>query len=225
MVGCGYRPRNGTIFFTRNGKRIDDAYTGYGRTNLFPTVGATGPCVLHINFGQSGFVFVEANVKKWGLAPASGSLAPPPAYGSELGSILLEAAGSGAAAAAAAGSGSRMLPQLFASSSSSGSLVGSGRPIMQHSSPSRTRVSTVHGNRGVDGSSPVPITVTNMSAPPPNYSSLDRYGHLRTDQPTLGAQAQGLLDDEDTASIASDDSRESGTLLLNDALLDHGIED
>ncbi|KAK3837838.1 MAG: concanavalin A-like lectin/glucanase domain-containing protein, partial [Linnemannia elongata] len=95
VVGCGYRPRNGTIFFTRNGKRIDDAYTGYGRTNLFPTVGATGPCVLHINFGQSGFVFVEANVKKWGLAPASGSLAPPPAYGSELGSILLEAAGSG----------------------------------------------------------------------------------------------------------------------------------
>ncbi|KAG0283586.1 Rsp5p-dependent ubiquitination, sorting of cargo proteins at the multivesicular body [Linnemannia gamsii] len=228
VVGCGYRPRNGTIFFTRNGKRIDDAYTGYGRTNLFPTVGATGPCVLHINFGQSGFVFVEANVKKWGLAPASGSLAPPPAYGSELGSILLEAAGSGAAAAAeaAAGSSSRMLPQRFASSSSSGSLVGSGRPIMQHSSPSRTRVSTVHGNGGLDEPSPVPITVANMSAPPPNYSSLDRYGHPRTDQPTLGAQAQGLLDDDDdTASIASDDSRESATLLLNDALLDHDIED
>ncbi|KAG0290337.1 Rsp5p-dependent ubiquitination, sorting of cargo proteins at the multivesicular body, partial [Linnemannia gamsii] len=153
VVGCGYRPRNGTIFFTRNGKRIDDAYTGYGRTNLFPTVGATGPCVLHINFGQSGFVFVEANVKKWGLAPASGSLAPPPAYGSELGSILLEAAGSGAASASA-GTGSRMLPQRFVSSSSSGSLVGAGRPIMQHSSPSRTRVSTVNGNGGVDGTLP-----------------------------------------------------------------------
>ncbi|KAG0340780.1 Rsp5p-dependent ubiquitination, sorting of cargo proteins at the multivesicular body, partial [Podila humilis] len=90
VVGCGYRPRSGTIFFTRNGKRIEEAYTGF-KTNLFPTVGATGPCVLHVNFGQSGFVFVEANVKKWGLAPASGSLAPPPAYGSELGSILLEA--------------------------------------------------------------------------------------------------------------------------------------
>jgi hypothetical protein len=35
-------------------------------------------------------VFIEANVKKWGLAPASGSLAPPPPYGSEQGSILLE---------------------------------------------------------------------------------------------------------------------------------------
>lgn len=37
-----------------------------------------------------GFVFIEANVKKWGLAPMTGSLAPPPPYGSEQGSILLD---------------------------------------------------------------------------------------------------------------------------------------
>lgn len=43
-----------------------------------------------MNFGQMGFVFIEANVKKWGLAPMNGSLAPPPPYGSEQGSILLE---------------------------------------------------------------------------------------------------------------------------------------
>jgi hypothetical protein len=35
-------------------------------------------------------VFVEANVKKWGLAPVNGTLAPPPAYGYEAGSLLLE---------------------------------------------------------------------------------------------------------------------------------------
>lgn len=35
-------------------------------------------------------MFIEANVKKWGLAPMTGSLAPPPPYGSEQGSILLE---------------------------------------------------------------------------------------------------------------------------------------
>ncbi|KAF9084922.1 Rsp5p-dependent ubiquitination, sorting of cargo proteins at the multivesicular body [Mortierella sp. AD031] len=235
VVGCGYRPRNGTIFFTRNGKRIDDAYTGYGRTNLFPTVGATGPCVLHINFGQSGFVFVEANVKKWGLAPASGSLAPPPAYGSELGSILLEAAGSGS-----------RVPR-FTGSSSSGSLAGGqavgggpgGRPIMQHFGSSRTRVSTANGGGGGEASLPVPITEANMSAPPPNYSSLDRYGHPRTDQggvPQLPQQqqqqqlqAQGLhglqgrrAGDVDTASIASTDSDESTTFLLGDAVLDLG---
>lgn len=93
VLGVGYRPRNGTVFFTRNGRKMDDAYIGLTRWNLFPTVGADGPCSLHVNLGQSGFVFIEANVKKWGLAPSIGTLAPPPAYGSERGSILLEAGG------------------------------------------------------------------------------------------------------------------------------------
>ena len=87
----GYRPRTGTIFFTRNGKKLDDVANGLKSQNLFPAVGANGPCTVHVNFGQSGFVFIEANVKKWGLAPMTGSLAPPPPYGSEQGSILLEA--------------------------------------------------------------------------------------------------------------------------------------
>ena len=91
VVGVGYRPRTGTIFFTRNGKKLDDVAHGLKTQNFFPTVGANGPCTVHVNFGQSGFVFIEANVKKWGLAPMTGSLAPPPPYGSEQGSILLEA--------------------------------------------------------------------------------------------------------------------------------------
>nr|ODN89521.1 endosome protein [Cryptococcus depauperatus CBS 7841] len=91
VLGVGYRPRTGTVFFTRNGRKLDDAFTGLQRLNLFPTIGANGPCTLHVNFGQAGFVFIEANVKKWGLAPMTGTLAPPPAYGSERGSILLEA--------------------------------------------------------------------------------------------------------------------------------------
>ncbi len=90
VVGVGYRPRSGTVFFTRNGKKLDDVAHGLRAQNLFPTVGATGPCHVHVNFGQLGFVFIEANVKKWGLAPMTGSLAPPPPYGSEHGSILLE---------------------------------------------------------------------------------------------------------------------------------------
>ncbi|KAF8473441.1 endosomal spry domain protein [Kalaharituber pfeilii] len=89
VIGVGYRPRTGTIFFTRNGKKLEDVAHGIKTLNLFPTVGANGPCTVHVNFGQSGFVFIEANVKKWGLAPASGSLAPPPPYGNEQGSILL----------------------------------------------------------------------------------------------------------------------------------------
>ena len=91
VIGVGYRPRTGTVFFTRNGKKLEDVTHGLKTQNFFPTVGANGPCTVHVNFGQSGFVFIEANVKKWGLAPMTGSLAPPPPYGSEQGSILLEA--------------------------------------------------------------------------------------------------------------------------------------
>lgn len=90
VIGVGYRPRTGTVFFTRNGKKLEDVAHGLKTQNFFPTVGANGPCQVHVNFGQLGFVFIEANVKKWGLAPMTGSLAPPPPYGSEQGSILLE---------------------------------------------------------------------------------------------------------------------------------------
>jgi hypothetical protein len=90
VIGVGYRPRTGTIFFTRNGKKLDDVVHGLKAQNFFPSIGANGPCQIHVNFGQLGFVYIEANVKKWGLAPMTGSLAPPPPYGSEQGSILLE---------------------------------------------------------------------------------------------------------------------------------------
>lgn len=90
VVGVGYRPRTGAIFFTRNGKRLDEVIHGLKTQNFFPAIGANGPAIVHVNLGQSGFVFIEANVKKWGLAPVTGSLAPPPPYGSEQGSILLE---------------------------------------------------------------------------------------------------------------------------------------
>ena len=93
VLGVGYRPRTGTVFFTRNGRKLEDAFTGLSRYNLFPTIGADGPCSVHVNLGQAGFVFIEANVKKWGLAPSVGTLAPPPAYGSERGSILLDVGG------------------------------------------------------------------------------------------------------------------------------------
>lgn len=90
VIGIGYRPRTGSVFFTRNGKKLEEVAHNLKTQNFFPTVGANGPCTVHVNFGQMGFVFIEANVKKWGLAPMTGSLAPPPPYGSEQGSILLE---------------------------------------------------------------------------------------------------------------------------------------
>lgn len=89
VVGVGYRSRTGTIFFTHNGRRVDDTIQGF-RHNMFPTIGANGPCKVSVNFGQAGFVYIEANVKKWGLAPAQGTLSPPPPYGAERDSVLLE---------------------------------------------------------------------------------------------------------------------------------------
>jgi len=92
------------------------------------------------------------------------------------------------------------------------------------------------GGNGV-ASTPVPIIPTDMSAPPPNYASLDRYGHPRTDLTEQVApqqqrqqqrqEVQGLQeyrDDADAASIASDDSDESATLLLGDALPDRDVD-
>lgn len=97
VLGIGYRPRTGCVFFTRNGRKLEDAYVGLNRANVFPTIGADGPAAVHVNLGQAGFVFIEANVKKWGLAPMAGTLAPPPAYGHQMGSILLAAAEGGPA--------------------------------------------------------------------------------------------------------------------------------
>ncbi|KAK9720405.1 Protein ssh4 [Basidiobolus ranarum] len=89
VIGCGVRTQSGTVFFTRNGVKLGSAVTG-AYLDLFPTIAADGPCILHVNFGQMGFVFIEANVKKWGLAPSVGSISPPPAYGTERNSVLLE---------------------------------------------------------------------------------------------------------------------------------------
>ena len=112
MLGVGYRPRTGAVFFTRNGKKLEDAYVGLTKHNLFPTVAADGAAVVHVNLGQAGFVFIEANVKKWGLAPTIGTLAPPPAYGSERGSILLESATTPRASAAAGAAADEAGPAL-----------------------------------------------------------------------------------------------------------------
>ena len=57
MIGVGYRPRTGAVFFTRNGKKFEDAYVGLNRHNVFPTVGANGAATVHVNLGQAGFVF------------------------------------------------------------------------------------------------------------------------------------------------------------------------
>lgn len=178
VVGVGYRPRTGTIFFTRNGKKLDDVAHGLKSHNLFPSVGANGPCTVHVNLGQMGFVYIEANVKKWGLAPMTGSLAPPPPYGSEQGSILLEAGRDGSLNGPAGG-------YLSAghSRSRSGISRGAGPPTSPGPVRSPTDISLAplehipsHEDVGEGTSRSAPgrqhgLGLSGDSHPPPDYSS------------------------------------------------------
>ena len=179
VIGVGYRPRTGTVFFTRNGKKLDDVAHGLKTQNFFPTVGANGPCTIHVNFGQSGFVFIEANVKKWGLAPMTGSLAPPPPYGSEQGSILLEAGRDGTRP----GQGSSM--PIGHSRSRNGTVRAPMSPGPQRSPteislgelahiPSSEDIGegTSRSTEHMPSDSPVTIhDPQDFSAPPPEYTS------------------------------------------------------
>lgn len=97
VIGVGYRVRSGTIFFTRNGKKVSEKAVGghikgMRMNNLFPTVGANNPCTVHVNLGFGGFVFIEANIKKWGYAAREGTRPPLPEYSLSGHDLLLESA-------------------------------------------------------------------------------------------------------------------------------------
>ncbi|KAI2791121.1 Protein ssh4 [Penicillium oxalicum] len=183
VIGVGYRPRSGTIFFTRNGKKLEDVVHNYRSQNLFPTIGANGPCTVHVNFGQMGFVFIEANVKKWGLAPMTGSLAPPPPYGSEQGSILLESGRESAASI------SQRVYQSYHGRSSSTVIPQAVSPGPVRSPTEISLAQLAHipsrddagegssrvGNEGEElqqtGADEASGTLDDHEAPPPEYSS------------------------------------------------------
>ncbi|ODV74070.1 Ssh4p, partial [Cyberlindnera jadinii NRRL Y-1542] len=84
VIGCGFKPRSGTVFFTRNGKKVVEAAHNV-KFDMYPIVGSQGPSKLDVNLGQLGYVFIEANVKKWGFGSLYGTIGIPPAYGNELG--------------------------------------------------------------------------------------------------------------------------------------------
>ncbi|KAJ9195074.1 hypothetical protein DTO164E3_7058 [Paecilomyces variotii] len=222
VIGIGYRPRSGTIFFTRNGKKLDDVVHGLKSQNFFPTVGANGPCMVHVNFGQMGFVFIEANVKKWGLAPMTGSLAPPPPYGSEQGSILLESGRESTAPNAQRG----YLDAGYARPSAAVRVAPpSPGPLRSPTDISLAQLSHVPSHDdGGEGSSrtmdgdedPPPLLSGEQAVPPPEYSSppgspppthdSDERRFHPPDQPPIYDAAVGNLDR--SPSDVRDDSSE-----------------
>lgn len=67
VVGFGYIISTGTLFVTHNGKKIMDIMKGCF-VDLYPAIG----CFLtnakfQVNLGQLGFVWIEANVRKYGF--------------------------------------------------------------------------------------------------------------------------------------------------------------
>ncbi|UZO08647.1 uncharacterized protein OCT59_028900 [Rhizophagus irregularis] len=60
VIGCGYCPSIGQVFFTMNGKNLGIAYTGLFHP-WYPTIGSNGVCSLKVNFGQEEFKYKEAN--------------------------------------------------------------------------------------------------------------------------------------------------------------------
>lgn len=95
IIGIGYRSNSGTVFFTRNGKKLNEKPIGGHIKNwrfkyLYPIVGSNIPCKIHVNFGTVGFIFIEANVKKWGYGKTHGKKLPPPSYDDYNKDTLLE---------------------------------------------------------------------------------------------------------------------------------------
>ncbi|GMF05436.1 unnamed protein product [Ambrosiozyma monospora] len=80
VIGIGYKTITGSVFITHNGKNILEIVKNF-RAQLYPCIGSVGgPCKVTCNFGQLGFVFIEANVKKLGFCENhnEGSIGAPP---------------------------------------------------------------------------------------------------------------------------------------------------
>ncbi|CAG8590249.1 2493_t:CDS:2, partial [Paraglomus occultum] len=50
-VGCGYDCNTGCVYFTKNGRRLNIDSKVPSQDTRFPTIRATGPCSVKVNFG------------------------------------------------------------------------------------------------------------------------------------------------------------------------------
>lgn len=89
VIGLGFRSISGTIFLTHNGKLIYEIIKRF-KFQLYPCIGIkqltndfeNNKCKINVNFGQMGFVYIEANVKKLGFCENKneGLIGAPPIY-------------------------------------------------------------------------------------------------------------------------------------------------
>ncbi|CAG8609365.1 18040_t:CDS:2 [Acaulospora morrowiae] len=67
VIGCGYYPKTGIVFFTKNGQRMGNAFSGL-RHIWFPTVGADNDSKIEFNFGGSEKEFRYREARKTSVA-------------------------------------------------------------------------------------------------------------------------------------------------------------
>eukprot|EP00833_Pecoramyces_ruminatium_P014728 jgi/Orpsp1_1/1188760/evm.model.d7180000067012.1 len=66
VVGIGYYPSNGNIFFTLNGKYIQTLSGDVlHKQRFFPHLGSDGECTLEVNFGMTHFIYVPNESNKY----------------------------------------------------------------------------------------------------------------------------------------------------------------
>lgn len=68
-VGCGYEFQTGIIFFTYNGIRLPNAFTGVylprAQQDVYAAVGVSGAVRINVNFGGDYFRWLEGNEWSW----------------------------------------------------------------------------------------------------------------------------------------------------------------
>ena len=59
VIGCGYKPKTGEVFFMKNGNFLGIAFAGL-RHIWYPSIGSDGNVKMKINFGDDEFVYKSA---------------------------------------------------------------------------------------------------------------------------------------------------------------------
>lgn len=87
-IGCGYEFHSGAIFFTYNGQRLVDAFSGIYMPrhlhDVFAAIGVQGKTSFEVNFGGELFKWPEGNEWHWRVEGLTGRLSDTDGIDEEL---------------------------------------------------------------------------------------------------------------------------------------------
>lgn len=77
-IGCGYEYNTGTLFYTYNGFRLPNAFSGLymprHNYDVFAAIGVEGACDFEVNFGGEHFKWLPGNEWQWRVEGIIGRL-------------------------------------------------------------------------------------------------------------------------------------------------------